>query len=217
MVYISFIIPCGRPYNEAGIKTVESIKHHHYKILSQIEIITCSKEEIKDENVKSIADASQNEGAVFPINLMAKEAKGKYICLLNDDFTITSDIESIVSEIDFSDSYCRTIMPEDWKLQDSYGVIPDTSFNPLYNINNTPFPVVTKAFIDFQGYLLHPNFKHYYSDCFLAYTLYTKYFNTHLVFNDNKLYAKDNRLPNLPKNKHHDSDWELYKKLISEK
>ena len=147
MTNISFIIPCGRiPFENNGKLTVDSILLHH----NNPEIIVSSKEEINYKNIIFLKEDENNYGTVKPINNMANIASRDFISVLNDDFYIKDNLESIIRFINTINLVGLTLMLIDW-LRTGYSNIPynnpsDNLRGPnerhtTLNIPNMPFPL----------------------------------------------------------------------------
>ncbi|MCX6778610.1 MAG: hypothetical protein NTU97_00045 [Candidatus Magasanikbacteria bacterium] len=179
---VSFLVPTV-DFDKNAIFTVDSILKCNFNF--DFEIICCSKKEINYNGVIWESEPEENRGSVLPINLAYKRASGKYVSLLNDDFTIDNSFVNILNFLD-SESF-----PNKIKISALYP-ISRLEFNDMkYIIDQVPngktlpcqlacFPVALKS--DVFNYLgrnlLDSRFSHHFSDMYLTYYIYKKFGET---------------------------------------
>lgn len=211
---IGFIVPCGRDFKSHGIHTVNSILHYHS--MSNTEILISSKETINNfGNVYYVPEPHSNVGAVMPINNMACIAKGKFICVLNDDNYLRDNIEHIPDFIESHNLVGLGLMPSYWKPGE-YDPIPDCGINIPHNIHNMGFPIIKKEFITRNNQLFCSAFTHHYADCLLPLCLKVVYGQNQFIFDDNKTFiyfAGLKSIDRFSKNQYN-SDYEIYKRIL---
>lgn len=93
-VEVSFLIPTYRNFDNYAKKTIKSIENSHFNFT--YEIIVCSKHQITYKNIVWIQEPLENNGAVIPINLAYRAARGKYCSLLTDDSDIDYTFINII-------------------------------------------------------------------------------------------------------------------------
>ena len=125
-VEVSFLLPTCRKFEQYASLTIDSIFRANLNF--DYEIIVCSKEKVDYECVTWVEEPKDNRGGVLPFNLAYQQAKGRYVSILVDDFTINYTFPKIIEFLN-SEAFegqkvkFSALAPQHHKISNSDGIL----------------------------------------------------------------------------------------------
>lgn len=181
---ISFLIPTNRPHENFLNRTLHAIQSYNslgynYEIL----ISTTNRGQDK-KNIKFFTD-QENEGSIAPINFLASQACGDYLCVLVDDYLPSSNLFSVInflkSPIYDNKRFNITSLSVAVGTPGNMGRLPPEPVPPAVTHPKTgsslkhnrnfimKFPTMSRDTYNLLGKnIFHPHFIHHVADNYLA-------------------------------------------------
>lgn len=181
---ISFLIPTNRPHEKYLDTTIFSINNidnldFNYEIL-----VSSTNSGVDSKNTKYFKD-SENEGSIGPINFLASQASGDYICVLVDDYLPSKNLFSVINFLQsplYDDrkykvtSLSVTVPSNGQYYQLPAELVPPSTIHPItkaerkHNRNYImKFPTMDRKTYELFGEkIFHPHFLHHVADNYMS-------------------------------------------------
>ena len=181
---ISFLIPTNRPHKLFLNRTLDAIQSYN-SLGYDYEILVSTTTAAKDtKNIKYFLD-KENEGSIAPINFLASQACGDYLCVLVDDYLPSSNLFSVINFLKspiYDDrrfkitSLSVTVGPPGRMYRLPSERVPPAVIHPKtgsslkHNRNFImKFPTMSRETYDLLGKnIFHPHFIHHVADNYLS-------------------------------------------------
>lgn len=181
MPEVSFIMNTNRNFAEYGAKVVESILNLQDRF--EYEILVYSKENPNHPAVTWIPEEKETGGSVYGYNLLSTLAKGDYIIVVVDDYTLSPNYYNMVRHLqsDFFDNKEYVISTPGITVLGS-GNIGDENIVPgnnsytkeILNVDTNThilkFPAFRRDILPkIDNCLFHPDLIHHWGDNYLSF------------------------------------------------
>jgi len=181
---ISFLIPTNRSHEKYLDKTILTINRMDSLGFDYEILVSSTNSGIDSKNIKYFKD-TDNEGSIRPINFLASQANGDYLCVLVDDYLPSKNLFSVInflqSPLYYDRIYKVTSLSVTVKNNGHYyklpaELVPPSVIHPItkaerkHNRNYImKFPTMDRKTYELFGEkIFHPHFLHHVADNYMS-------------------------------------------------